>query len=575
MQCQNLGSRSLIERRLHLFVCRECRGAKTADEIMTRGLKRLNAAPAPPEGLARTLATVGIPARAAKPRRARKFRSALKLRYLPAGTFTAAVALGAAAWMTYIDIDPKIAIPPGSMPSPNAHNLLLKAGAAIPLEDKTVMVGTYPQPPKRNRVALALDNHPGAKAAAGMAEVSDKPVLGNGKRATTERLSLTDREAIVREYDQALKLVRQSFTCPCQAPPVRSESTSLDYLGDRRQLARALVLEAQIKAERRDFSGAASSSLDAMELGAQTARGSLLSGRMTGQACENMGRAFLWKIIDRLDGPTARSAARRMEHILGMRTPFVDALQEEKWAMLASLRDMMTRPDWRMRFRIDNSATDAGMGLSSYAALLPFSKGRIVNDYSSLMNKRIAEARRPYWRIAAMPLESDGKTAADNLLEKEASRDPVVALFFPVYGSARFNEVAGCETQDALLACAMALQAYRLEHHALPKQLQDLVPEYLSTVPMDPFGRDRLISYSSAEQRQINIDGGRRWYTRIYSVGPDGKDDRGAPILHKTDRDSFGNRIATDRKASDNKAWRITLDSKGDIVAGINTGVSQ
>jgi hypothetical protein len=575
MQCQHLGSRSPIERRLHLFVCRECRGAKTADEIMTRGLKRLNAAPAPPEGLARTLATVGIPARAAKPRRARKFRSALKLRYLPAGTFTAAVALGAAAWMTYIDIDPKIAIPPGSMPSPNAHNLLLKAGAAIPLEDKTVMVGTYPQPPKRNRVALALDNRPGAKAAAGMAEVSGKPVLGDQRGASTERLSLTDRETIVREYDQAFKLVRQSFTYPCQAPPVRSESTSVDYLGDRQQLARALVLEAQVKAERHDFSGAASSSLDAMELGAQTARGSVMSGRVTGQACETMGRSLLWKVIDRLDGSTARSAARRMERIIGMRTPFVDALQEEKWAMIASLKAMMARPDWRARFRTSYSTADAGMGLSSYAALLPFTKTRILNDYSRLMDRTISEASGPYWKIAATPLESNGKTAADNLFEKEMSRDPVVALFFPVFGSARFNEVAGCETQDALLACAMALQAYRQEHHALPRQLQELVPEYLSAVPMDPFAKDRPISYAPSEQERISIDGGQHWYARIYSVGPDRTDDGGAPINHKTDRDSFGNRITTNRKAPDNKAWLISRVSQGDIVAGINTSVSQ
>ena len=43
MPCQFLGSLSPIERRWHRFRCPECRAARGADAVLTRGIERLNA----------------------------------------------------------------------------------------------------------------------------------------------------------------------------------------------------------------------------------------------------------------------------------------------------------------------------------------------------------------------------------------------------------------------------------------------------------------------------------------------------------------------------------------------------
>jgi len=52
----------------------------------------------------------------------------------------------------------------------------------------------------------------------------------------------------------------------------------------------------------------------------------------------------------------------------------------------------------------------------------------------------------------------------------------------------------------------------------LPKKLDDLVPEFLESVPRDPFSGDR-----APLRYRVNSDGS--WL--VYSVGPDMNDDAG------------------------------------------------
>ncbi|MBN9689572.1 MAG: hypothetical protein J0M24_04980 [Verrucomicrobia bacterium] len=68
----------------------------------------------------------------------------------------------------------------------------------------------------------------------------------------------------------------------------------------------------------------------------------------------------------------------------------------------------------------------------------------------------------------------------------------------------------------AVTACAV--ERYRLQHASkLPTQLEQLVPEFLPTVPLDPF-----------DGRPLRYVPSREGYV-LYSVGPDKVDDRGRP----------------------------------------------
>lgn len=63
---------------------------------------------------------------------------------------------------------------------------------------------------------------------------------------------------------------------------------------------------------------------------------------------------------------------------------------------------------------------------------------------------------------------------------------------------------------------ALAVERHRLDHNAWPRDLQQLVPDYIPEVPRDPFDGKPL--------RLRSFPGG----VMIYSVGPDARDNRGS-----------------------------------------------
>lgn len=66
-----------------------------------------------------------------------------------------------------------------------------------------------------------------------------------------------------------------------------------------------------------------------------------------------------------------------------------------------------------------------------------------------------------------------------------------------------------------LLICSLALRSYSVENGHPPEKLADLVPEYLSELPGDPYG-GRPFVYRREAKRYV-----------LYSVGPDGHDNGG------------------------------------------------
>jgi hypothetical protein len=77
------------------------------------------------------------------------------------------------------------------------------------------------------------------------------------------------------------------------------------------------------------------------------------------------------------------------------------------------------------------------------------------------------------------------------------------------------REAAGMK----LAIVELALQAYWLDHRALPGALSELVPEYLPAVPLDPFGNEPI--------KYIRDQG----VYRVYSVERNGRDDGGVPYV--------------------------------------------
>ena len=129
-------------------------------------------------------------------------------------------------------------------------------------------------------------------------------------------------------------------------------------------------------------------------------------------------------------------------------------------------------------------------------------------------------------------------------------------LDLPDYSTLRFEDIH-CETQNALLATALALRAFHLEHGAYPPKLQALCPRYLARIPADPFQPASPLRYKLV---QTGAQSSNPMPYLLYSVGPDGLDQRGSAIRHGSGPSP----------AAQQEGVTATQNSIGDIVAGFN-----
>ena len=84
----------------------------------------------------------------------------------------------------------------------------------------------------------------------------------------------------------------------------------------------------------------------------------------------------------------------------------------------------------------------------------------------------------------------------------------------PYLGQAHVAEACGiARLRNALTA--IGIESYRLANGRLPERLNEIAPDFLLTIPVDPF-TGRPLSYRKLAKGYV-----------VYSVGEDGKDDGG------------------------------------------------
>jgi hypothetical protein len=263
----------------------------------------------------------------------------------------------------------------------------------------------------------------------------------------------------------------------------------------------------------------------------------MMISSLVGIACEAIGRRPLWELSERLNAQDARAAAKRLEQIAGNRHPFAETIREEKWATQAWLLEMMEQQN---TFSIANdilrisNKTQPKTWKGNFILLIR-GKKRIFNDYSLYADAIIAETAKPYSPTPA-PLS--------------APDDPINQIAVVGDRTIRTAQMKDWDArmQTSLLTGVLALRAYRLEKGDYPASLDSLVSGgYLSKVPDDPFaGTGPLRYHRILKDKYI-----------LYSVGPDGKDNGGKPIVAAT-----GNGTP--------KRW-AEPGMTGDFVARVNT----
>ena len=256
-------------------------------------------------------------------------------------------------------------------------------------------------------------------------------------------------------------------------------------------------------------------------MGVQVVHGSPLMGCLVGQTCQFLGRRSLWAAISHLNAADARVACRRLQSIQAKQVPFADTMQEDRWFEQAAMQEYLNSPNFQ-----------------HYPASL---KSIALSNYTRYMDQEVANARLPYAAQTSTPVPPHDLVSTVIF--------PASIIFLPVFSHVPLS-MTDSQTQNAFLTVALALRAYHSEQGVYPASLDALVPSYLPAVPADLFALSGPLHYHKTKQSYI-----------LYSVGPDGRDDGGKPILHAP--------TAHDSQAARSRIY-VLPTTRGDIVAGIN-----
>lgn len=419
-----------------------------------------------------------------------------------AGGSLALLGLAALGWNWHLEKLPTELEPKPKLPVPNAFDTLVKA----------------------------------AKLMADTGEFSDA-VARKPLPETKIEVSPAKKQALYDRNRKAVSLIKRALGQEYYAPPATSTEDSSFFAQSLTILraAQLLILEGQIHETNADFANAAKSYLQTLQFSRQTIRGRPLIGIIYGEAMERNGRHNLNAIRPKLNLNQTLTVLHDLQRTETQDYTYADALRSEKAFGQMGLLEEMKKPGWRLRWPEEEEfdlSEQPPVTLLTKIKLWQFSNQTILAEYNAYMDNLIEQAKQDYAQQKVIPLP----------------KNPVVnrwALDFThTQKQSRTNSLSNRIGNDFLLI-TFALHAYQLENKEFPTTLSQLVPKYLSKVPTDAFAPSRQLKYQRRGQKYL-----------LYSIGPDGIDDKGKPI-HNQGEEGTLRHLAR-------------YDSKGDIVAGVN-----
>ena len=338
--------------------------------------------------------------------------------------------------------------------------------------------------------------------------------------------SLARRNAWLAANVKTFSLFNQGLQTPSMAPEF-SIKGNRDW-AKLRQLARDVSVRSRTFQMAKQPMRATMSALDAVQMAQDTARDGGL--RLVGIAIMAIGRDPLedWnKTINSLSAEEARVAARRLEAILSREPKLSQTLTIAKRETLLELQNAIKNKGWRNSPVLGKSVSQS---LSLAWQRQTLSKKTIVANMNRALDAQIANSQLPYSQAQNATLPPD-----PDFLTREF-----------VISNNRFGQNdARSNTSNNMLLLRLALRAFIAQNKSAPPTLASLVPAYLKAIPTDVYNDGKPLFYQAKGTTY-----------KLWSVGPDMKNDGGAPLSRK-------------RGDKGLKPVQNTLDNTGDFVAGL------
>jgi len=180
-------------------------------------------------------------------------------------------------------------------------------------------------------------------------------------------------------------------------------------------------------------------------------------------------------------------------------------------------------PDWEEITEKPRYATAEAMWRSSwsYAAELNLMQSlQIVLETLRIMHTNQSQFYKADYEAMTKRLPSPGAVSASRGFFRSLKIPDLSELFGDWGQSSVVQKTLRIETADRMVAVAIVLKRFQLKHGQWPKALDELVPEFISSVPIDPYDGKSLKYHSNADGTYL-----------LYSVAENGVDDGGSPTL--------------------------------------------
>jgi hypothetical protein len=340
--------------------------------------------------------------------------------------------------------------------------------------------------------------------------------------------TLADFSAYAKVTEPILSIVQKALNKPCLTPPIRSNNNP--YSNDHsalRELSRLIGALSRYYEMRNEPFKAASICMDGYEMWAHLGHGASHLGAMTEEACEEL-ISYRWApLLGKLTHSELIEVGKRLDKIENQRVDFSEVVtnqgRESVATSLENLKDpkslgSLSAVTERIRFDEEvKSFSGVGdfmnMALRNTQPTPTWShkwaavKFRMADKYQMIQDNRryfaalSEEMRKPYTGVSNVKMPN-------NVMLFDLSLK--IRPSFILRG-----------ILNRLFRTEAALRVYKFQHKVYPTTLNELVPRYMPSLPMDPFA-GAIPSPLKYKPLKNGTD------FLLYSLGPDLKDDHGA-----------------------------------------------
>ncbi len=288
-----------------------------------------------------------------------------------------------------------------------------------------------------------------------------------------------------------LILVRKAVEAPHpQIPTLTNFNHRLPLVQGTRDLARLLTISACRKSFHEDYEEAYKDLLTGIRAGKILTRGGALIHHLIAFANADIGCYWMTLLSDRhlIPAPVLTCSARALMEVDKRTEPFVEAFRHE-WLFAEQAFDDMMEPANGMY---------ASFGHAELPVRIAVMLGPLLGSDSETTRRNL---RLYYKHLCQHVSEPVNLSALKGLMREYRStdsweiflyRDPVGLILAQTLGGAwdrAAEKYLEHRKQLRTTAAYLAAQAYCQEKGSMPESLDQLVPDYLDSVPVDPYTR--------------------------------------------------------------------------------------